>query len=83
MKLYFCLLHLKCILHVSCTFLCAVLITGLMGRLFQGDASSALLKGKHKTLLFSVIDHFFSRGFLVGFVKHFFLFPLFGQKQSM
>lgn len=82
MKLYFCLLHLKCILHVSCTFLCAVLITGLMGRLFQGDASSALLKGKHKTLLFSVIDHFFSR-FLVGFVKPFFLFLLVGQKQSM
>lgn len=31
MKLYFCLLHLKCILHVSCTFSCAVLLTGLVG----------------------------------------------------
>lgn len=84
MKLYFCLLYFEFIIHVLCTFLCAVLITGLCGICVVGcfswlhcfdvrgrHARRGVAKGKHKTLLFSVISSVFQPWFLFGFVKQY------------
>lgn len=75
MKLYFCLLHLKCILHVSCTFSCAVLITGLVVWTSGGLGFSVAPRETWDTFVFCT-SSFFSRDFLIVFFKTFLFFLL-------
>lgn len=89
MKLYFCLLYLEIIIHVLCTFLCAVLITGLcgicVGACFSWPhclgvrgrhAQRGVTKGKCKSLFFFCLisSVFFLLWLLFGFIKQYRIF---------